>query len=429
MAKTVMIFGAGASIPFFSPPLNTCTITRQVQDKKIWKSLLQRYAATTTGNLNCPVELGPILSLIKKARDVRQCLNFEQLIEMVDKFSSFALGASLPQNSGIGILSKHQHDLFKFLGADEPAQQGHYWPVVPFLFRQIIAEAIGKWDSQFRSKRYFDLVNRQSELLSAQKKRRNLSVYTFNYDDVLPQTITLREIPLLETGFHSGGFDSKKFLKAPSILAFLHGHARWSLDNIEMRCFNSISEANCWRLDHLFNLGLDETIDLIDGPRAFDFNTYLTTGQDKEPSFSRNPYSAYYHRLASDLMRADSVIIIGYSLNDPHVDRLLLNFAKIRPEKNKILVVGRWEYNIDPMFEFTNIGSPLQHLLSKFDIKGIPVTESLELPDTWGERIRATNRNGYGFFCPQIWIYKNGYRKFLSEWQTVLDEWQCSQDP
>ena len=416
-------------MPFYSPPLNTCTITRQVQDEKIWNSLLQRYAATIPCDFECSVELGPILSLISRARDIWKCLNFEQLIEMVDKYSSFSLDDLPRPQGGNETPPKHQHLVFRFLNANLPCQHGQYWQMVPFLFRQIIAETIENWDSDSRSADYCDLVFRQSELLARQLEQGDLSVYTFNYDDVLPQTLIANGRPLLETGFHSGRFDSERFLKASSIIAFMHGHARWLWDDCGMRCFNSITKANRWRLDHLFNLGLGETMELADSSRAYDFNTFLTTGQDKEPSFSRNPYSAYYHRLASDLMCADSVIVVGYSLNDPHIDRLLLNYLVIQPKRNKVLVIGCWKHDINPMQAYLSVGNTLQRYLKGLDIEDIPVTESLELPSEWVDRIEKTNSNGYGFVYPQMWIYKNGYGRFLSEWQTVLNEWRFSHDP
>ena len=419
MPKTVMIFGAGASMPFYSPPLNTCTLTRQVQDERIWKSLLPRYAATIPCNLKCPVELDPILSLIERARDVRQCLDFEQLIEMVDKFSSFSLD-DLPRfHGGFGALPKHQHLVFKFLDAKQPSQHDQYWQMVPFLFRQIIAETIENWDSQFRSKCYFDLEAKQSELLSGQLKRGDLSVYTFNFDDVLPQTVNMRELSL-ETGFLSDRFESEIFLKAPSILAFLHGLARWSWDASGMKSFPSICEANCWRLDHLFNSGLEETMNFDESPTAYDFNTFITTGLDKEPSFSRNPYSAYYQRISSDLLCADAVVVAGYSFRDPHIDRLLLNYLSLQPNKKKVLVIDRWDGDIELQHEYTNPLGPLRRVLDKYNVTSIPFKH---------DYCRQINIMGYGPFCRQVWIYKRGYGDFLDEWETVLDEWRNYSDP
>ena len=241
-------------------------------------------------------------------------------------------------------------------------------------------------------------------------------MYTFNYDDVLPQTVLAGNIPL-ETGFISGRFDSTKFLKAPSVLAFPHGHARWVQDSDGIREFASVSEANCWRLSHLNDSGNEETIYINDEPWSYDFNTFLTTGQDKESSFNRNPYCAYYQRLAQDLTEADRVVVVGYSFRDPHIDRLLLNFLRLQ-ESNKVLVVDYWKSNIDIVEEFASHTGFLKRVLETHNVGSIPLSKgSTSYSYQYQDQLDETNKNGYGFLCPQIWIDKRGYDKFLFEWQ------------
>ena len=431
MAKTLIIFGAGASVPFFSLPITSYALTCAVQREARWKGLLARYT-TAMADANCPVNWESISDLIGRAKVLKESVNFEELIGMFDMYSSYAIGDSVFANRRFGIESKRTHDLLRFFGVDQPSQHCQYWEMVPFLFRQMIAEVIEEQHNLFESTCYNDLVTKQSELLSGQLQEGALSVYSFNYDDVLHKTITVGELPL-ETGFlacrFSGRFNSVRFLKARSILAFLHGHARWSLDDAGIKSFRSISEANQWRLAHLSNFGVEETRNYVDALGAWDFNTFITTGLDKEPSFSRNPYSAYYQRISRDLLYADSVIVAGYSFRDPHIDRLLLNFLDLGPKKNKVLVVDLWEYDIDPVDEFTNPVGFLRRVLCKHGVPGIPVANTMDIRYKWDDRLTSTNKNGYGFLCPQIWIYKKGYGEFLSEWQTVLEEWRRSRDP
>ena len=420
MAKTVMIYGAGASMPFFCPPISTCALTLAVQHEGTWKTLLKRYTdVMETAKVDCPVNWDPISCLIQRAHTTIKKLDFEQLVELIDKYVSYDMDICPHANNANGVQSKRQHDLLRFLNIQQFGQSGQYWQMVPFLFRQKIAEAIQEWDSQFRSRYYFDLEAKQSELLSGQLKRGDLAVYTFNFDDVLPQTVNTREIPL-ETGFLSDRFESGIFLKAPSILAFLHGHARWSWDDSGMKSFPSICEANRWRLDHLFNLGLEETMNFVDSPTAYDFNTFITTGLDKEPSFSRNPYSAYYQRISSDLLYADAVVVAGFSFRDPHIDRLLLNFLSLQPKKKKVLVIDLWDGDIELQLEYTNPFGPLRRVLDKYNVTSIPFKH---------DYCRQINSMGYGPFCRQVWIYKKGYGDFLDEWETVLDEWRNYRDP
>lgn len=431
MAKTVMIFGAGASIPFFNRPLTTAALTAAVQDEARWKSLLRRYTTVMQNadcKLACTVTWDPIWCLIQRANNVIDRPDFEQIIELIDKYSSYSIGNSPLAKSGIGLMSKYRHDLFEFLKACQPAHKKQYWQMVPFLFRQLIAETIGEWDRRFRSEHCCALIIKQMEFLSGQTEHGCLSVYSFNYDDVLPRTKIEGDVPL-ETGFVRDRFDSVRFLNAPSILASLHGHASWAFDGDGIRQFRSISDANRYRLTHLFNSGTEETLEYIDATGSYDFNTFMTAGLDKEPSFSRNPYCSYYQRMASDLMCAETVIIVGFSFRDPHIDRLLLNFLDLAPKKNKVLVVDLWECDIDPLDEFTNPVGFLRRVLLKHGVQGIPLANTTDIRYKWEDRLTNTNRNGFGFLCPQIWIYKKGYGEFLSEWQTVLKDWRRHRDP
>ena len=422
MAKTVMIFGAGASIPFFCPPITTDALTCAVQEEMKWKSLLERYTAVMGSGVGV-VKWDSILCRIQQALNVKKNFNFEELIELIDKYSSYAFDSSYAFG---GEVSKRLHHLLKFFNVKLPlGYEQCWWCVVPFLFRQMIAEAIEKWDSQFRSPDYCKLLTKQSAFLSGQLQRGNLSVYTFNYDDVLPQTIPVEKIPL-ETGFVCDRFDSVKFLQAPSVLAFPHGHARWAQDDCGIRSFSSISAANSWRLKHLSDSEFETTTFLVDTPEAYDFNTFLTTGRDKELSFSRNPYCAYYQRIAYDLRCADAVIVAGYSFRDPHIDRLLLNFLDLRPKDNKVLVIDQLGDDIDLIQEFMNTEGLLRRVLCKHGVTSVQVTNTKIFRCKYADQLKNTNKVGYGFLCPQIWVYKLGYKKFLSEWQTVLDKWRCS---
>lgn len=426
MAKTVMIFGAGASIPFFCPPISTDGLTELVQNETKWQKLLDRYNAEmrrASRLLVCKVKWDPILRFIQRAREVKEIVNFEELIGFIDMYSSYVLDDNYLGKIGVGRESKRQHDLLRFFNVRQPFQCGQYWQMAPFLFRQLIAEEIEERDRQYQSINYRDLLNRQADLLSGQLKDRDLSVYTFNYDDVVPHTLDVVTIPL-ETGFSSGYFCSEKFLKAPSILAFLHGHARWVLEDCGIREYRSMSGANTWRLRHLFSAE-STSMEFLNGTGAYDFNSFLTTGLDKDPSFNRNPYCAYHQRLACDLMSTDALIVAGYSFRDPHIDRLLLNFLCC--ESKKVMIISQLDHNIDIIHEFKNPDGFLGRALRVFGVTGIPANPA-NLCYKYDEELSRTNTNGFGFLFPQIWIYKNGYGEFLSEWQTVLDEWRYSRD-
>ena len=435
MSKTVMIFGAGASVPFFYPRLDTEALTCEVKNEDRWKSFISRYTEVMDDGVPevewepiqdliqralCVDQRDPVHGLIQQALHLNQNLTFEELIEFIDKYSSYTIECG----TGSAIQPKRLHNLLRFLSVNKDFSEMD-WGRIPFLFRQMIAEVIEEWNSKYRVPDYCNLLDKQSEFLSEQLQQGNLSLYTFNYDDVLPQTVLTRGIPL-ETGFNCGRFDSAKFLKAPSILAFPHGHARWVQDDDGIREFASISDANCWRLRHLNDSGGEKTKCYNDEPWICDFNTFLTTGQDKESSFNRNPYCAYYQRLAKDLTEADSAVVVGYSFRDPHINRLLLNFRSLQ-DKNKVLVVDYLKRDINLVGEFVSFASSLKPLLNAYNVGSILVlSRYTSHPYKYKEQLDKTNKNGYGFLYPQIWIDKRGYDKFLSEWRDVIAEWRES---
>lgn len=449
MSKTVMIFGAGASIPFFSPPLTTDVLTCAVQKETKWKSLLERYTAGMDSGVG-EVHWAPIQCLIKRARNVNENLNFEELIEFIDKYSSYCWGdkrhrdllnffhvnqffdhspiarSEVPVHLKmiVEVIEEFNQLKMGFFKDKRPLEDDYLcqsWISVPLLFRQMIAEAVEQWNSKYRSSDYCNLLAKQSEFI-LELQQGDLSVYSFNYDDVLPETVLKGKIPL-ETGFVRDRFDSVKFLQAPSVLAFLHGHARWTRDDCGIRNFPSISTANSWRLEHLSDSINAQAMPLVSERRAYDFNTFLTTGEDKETAFNRNPYCAYYQRIAHDLLRADTVIIAGYSFRDSHIDRMLLNFLDLQ-SKNKVLVIDHEKNDIDLIQKFIDSGGFLRRVLIKHNVTSISVTDTPRYK--YADQLENTDKNGYGFLCPQIWVYKLGYEKFLSEWQTVLNAWRCS---
>ena len=82
--------------------------------------------------------------------------------------------------------------------------------------------------------------------------------------------------------------------------------------------------------------------------------------------------------------------------------------------------------DIDLIQEFMNTEGFLRRVLCKHGVTSIQVTNTKIFRYKYDDQLENTNKVGYGFLCPQIWIYKLGYKKFLSEWQTVLDNWRCS---
>ena len=59
----LLLFGAGASIPFFKQPLTTTYITNEVMNKRIWETVLNEYWKISNEHIATPHQ---ITKLIKK---------------------------------------------------------------------------------------------------------------------------------------------------------------------------------------------------------------------------------------------------------------------------------------------------------------------------------------------------------------------------
>ena len=174
MSRLVMLFGAGASIPYFSPRLDTNALTDAVQNEDRWTSLISNYKSIKDDGV-AEVDWSPIQCRIAQALSLQPCLNFEELIELIDKYCSYAIEGGHDSVTR----PKRLHNLLRYFEIEKPLQfSATSWVRVPLLFRQVISEAIDEWNTYCRAPDYLRLLERQSDFLSAQEPQGDLSLYT-----------------------------------------------------------------------------------------------------------------------------------------------------------------------------------------------------------------------------------------------------------
>jgi len=408
MERVVLILGAGASVPYFDPPLTTTALTEAVCNRSRWTDILQRYHAIAQGANT--IEKRAVFDLLDWLQNPGVQQNFEDYIEITDKVASYAF-----DSTGNTIF----HAVVKFLQGKLNFYSLHTWTAVPFLFRQLIAERIEEKHRCETSPRYYDLVAGLGCLLKHLSQGRDLSVVTFNYDDVLLDALSSVGI-VIEDGFGREYFDAQDYLNGHSIMGFPHGHCRFVLDGNGLRRYHSIKEANEKRLGNLYGAQIDETRYLLGGSNCYNFNTFMTSGRDKDSSFNTNPFAAYYQRLAHDLLYTKVVIVIGFSLQDAHICRLLVNYRKLRPE-NRILVVDYDPNPIDVVRSFKDPSSLIYRLLDTVDVHSIPLSGNLA---NYGYRLQTgvdeLNNTGVGDIYLKISYCKLGLDGFLADHQGIL---------
>ena len=415
-----IIFGAGASVPFFEPRLSTLYLTNKVSDINWWNRVMEKYRQYEPNNaLATPTDVVGVIDAIKR---ILSDANFEQIAEVVDKISSIGFD-KMPNNMmNLQICVMVSQG---YLGNNASRPLGPEWRDVPFLFREIIAEAILDLEKNYKAANYQELEELQREFIRmVSEKSDKTSVLSFNYDDCVINS--LKGLGF-EKGFSPVGqyclrqLDLKKFMKAKKVVYFPHGHVKFQFTDNDNVTFWSDSEmANQARWSEMNGAQLGSTLTLLNGKYAYNFNTFITTGQTKDDSLNHLPYSAYYQRLASDLVNSNVVYIVGYSFGDDHVNRLLQTFLKI-DAGNKVYVIDFYPDTITLTDEYTTQSNIINkiHLVLGTEWQLRVDSNGVKKPFVHG-KVDAINANGYGEIFDQVAFYKKGYDAFLHEFRDVI---------
>lgn len=397
-----MIVGAGASAPFYDPPLLTTSITAHLTAMRPWEEIINRYNNLPRSDYEIRHE--DVIPLILRIIAVNHRMNFEELIELLDKISGYNVAGSFQHHA--------LHDLLRFYNA-RPTISNTIWTDVPYLARQLIAEYLL---SARAGSEYNDLLAAQTEFLKCLVQGADtLSIYSLNYDEPLPQSVEALGIP---NGFLPGGlFHPASFFDAPTVTAYPHGHARfcWTADG--MRYYQDVKAATRERFDRLNFPSRDETLTTIDHRFAPDFDTFLTTGRTKEHAFDHDPYAAYYQRLAIDLRRSDELYVLGYSFGDPHINRFTR--SHLVDPNHRVLIVDLDGERIDLVERYLHHDRPTLGLRALgYDHIAIDTNDRC----TYQDEVDQLNDNGYGTLYPRVILDKRGYATFLRDRNPVLGE-------
>ena len=166
-----------------------------------------------------------------------------------------------------------------------------------------------------------------------------VSIVSLNYDDCIPTFIDKIGCfqhcfdNLDDHTYYKNALNVKRFFAESKVMYFPHGHLRFIFNDRENVTYESdIHEAESMRWDGVFN---NRTLVVTKNPFCYDFNTFITTGQTKDNALNNMPYAVYYQKLAVDFLTSNLVILVGYSLNDHHFNRLLKSFLhRAKPIKS-----------------------------------------------------------------------------------------------
>lgn len=419
--KTI-ILGAGASYGFFSPNLTTDLITDAVRSYDNWAKVISRYNNLKSLGYDI-VDAKTVTDIINRIPPQLD-MNFEKIAEVIDKISSYGYDKS-PKNNLFNLtLSLLIPDILKKTHFD------HKWLPVPFLFRQIIAETILNHENNNKSHTYRKLICKQQEFFKwICKHDENVSIVSLNYDDCVYMSLKGLEFNLCFNNTAKGNghqLDVNSFMSSNRVVYFPHGHIKFCYHDNRNASFcldSNLAHKKRWEMvSHLGQSG--SALFCTRGKFAYNFNTFITTGQTKDDSLNNQPYSVYYERLAIDIAKSDTIYLIGYSFGDDHFNRLLNSFLKISQE-NKVVVIDYYDLTkkIDLIAHFTksedNIIKKMCDVLDcDTSFHGVEIDKVV--PDNQHEIDKLNDPSiGFGYIFDQVIYYRKGYESFLNEYNQV----------
>ena len=390
----LLLFGAGASIPFFRTPLTTNYITQEMSKEERWKPILKCYWEKSHIHFLSAHKICRIIrELIKRHPDY----NFEDVCEAFDKLTLYQWPYVISPNFKLTIQDLRACNVIRYYKTIKIGI------ALPFLYRCILLSIILD-NEEGHCSDYTELIKRQRLFLEKYSDdKEKVSIISLNYDDCL-YTSTKR---IFNTGFISDGenlnrciFSSHKFLHSSKTISFLHGNIRFDSNHFTPEKIIDYQT----RIANIDNPILTSLYDAD----SYSFNTFLTTGKSKEESLNYNPYAMYYQKMASDILHYNEIIIIGYSFNDNHINRMLINYWEADYMK-RLIIVDYCKYIFD--YEHTeNIPSIIGRI---HDLFSTPFNDDIH-------DIKEFNKNGYGYLFPKILLYTKGYEAFLKEYSSVL---------
>jgi hypothetical protein len=415
--KTTVLFGAGASREFYKPDLTTDFLTATTIAVKRWERVLQRHADLRI-DANA-IEPSSVISTLEEIQRLRPNATFEDIIFLLDRVSSFEHDGS-PTRPGRFLL----HDVLRFYKAVQRFSRSprSIWFDVPFLARQLLAEAILAIE---RAADYDARCRQQRDFLAHLMHRGPANITSLNYDESLAQSTAHLDI---ETGFRDERFDVRAFFSSRNAIAYPHGHIRFVPTNDGILLAHDGHAAHERRWEGLKPSSRIKTKTGDETPLDKTFDTFLVTGRLKDLALNENPYAAYYQRFATDLCATDLLIIVGYSFGDEHFNRFIINYADQDPDRRQLLII---EYDSKP-FDMKMAWQPGEKL---FDIlrktkagkkQSLPFTLPPGSVDfkhasyTYAREVDEINARGYGILYPGITYDRRGYQHFLEDYVAVL---------
>lgn len=319
--RAVLLFGAGASVEYKAP--STAAITTEIEGQV----MADDWMKTCGGDKAYQTIRDRLQSHLQRADDV----NFEQIYHCAHELSYM-----FPHTAGAMNEFRPLVPAFAELKEplDERALRALCGKITDVIYSRFSAACENNPLSLAPLSKFIDKI-RQTHVTR---------IYTTNYDDFI-----LQAAPDLYTGFPNVAapgpqqFELGKFWdRLDDASAFyLHGSVHLGFPHPmpaeseigDLYWFHSRSEAR----KHARFDGSD--VSRMDGTQIM--RTSVVTGLDKLSRLQQRPMSHFYASLATDLMRADVIYVIGSGLTDLHLNSWLREARSLDPAV-PLLFIDYW---------------------------------------------------------------------------------------
>lgn len=178
----LLLFGAGASIPFFKQPLTTAYITHEISNKRRWETILNEYWRTHKEHISTPHQ---IINLIKTIQSNFYNANFEDIGEVLDKLALL----NWPYDYENKVIYKETiHSFIKCKVLKNSIKRNYYSHIIPFFYRCVLLSILLEAENN-HSHCYHKIIKKQMEFIDYYTKfDKKSSIVSLNYDDNLYQS-------------------------------------------------------------------------------------------------------------------------------------------------------------------------------------------------------------------------------------------------